>query len=191
MTSHICARCGFQNMLTDRQCFNCKAAVNSTDGNSVWRKNSVLIMSQHALLPDRCIKCNEPAERKLKRNLSWHHPALYLLIFGGVLFYVLAAVILRKSATIEVGLCEDHSALRRRDIIITWAIGLLSVGSFFLAYQLEDPTFAGVGGLLILSTALYGILRVRVVTPAKIDESFLSLKGFDRSYLANFPEWHR
>ena len=190
MTSHICARCGFQNMLTDWQCFKCGTAL-TTDRDSVWRKNSVLIMTRQALLPDRCIKCNEPAQRKLKRNLSWHHPALYLVIFGGALFYVLLALILRKTATIEVGLCENHSALRTRDIMITWALGLLSVGSFFLAAQLEDLTFAGTGVLLILSTAIYGIVRVRVVTPTKIDENLIWLKGFDRNYLADFPEWHR
>ena len=191
MTSHICARCGSQNMLTDWQCFNCKAPLNSTDSDSVWRKNSVLIMTRQALLPDRCIKCNEPAQRKLKRNLSWHHPALYLVIFGGALFYVLLALILRKTATIEVGLCENHSALRTRDIMITWALGLLSIGSFIMAAQLEDVTFAGTGVLLILSTAIYGIVRVRVVTPTKIDENLIWLKGFDRNYLADFPEWHR
>jgi hypothetical protein len=161
----------------------------NTDSDSIWRKNSVLIMTRHALLPDRCIKCNEPADRKLKRNLSWHHPALYLVIFAGVLFYAILAMILRKTATVELGLCENHSALRKRDLLITWTLGLLSVGSFFLAIQFEDLTFAGIGGLLILATAVYGIVRVRVVTPTKIDENLIWLKGFNHDYLADLPEW--
>ena len=188
MTYEICARCGFQNLSTDFQCFKCRAALN-TGRNSIWRKNSVLIMTRHALLPDRCIKCNEPSDRKLKRNLSWHHPALYLVVFAGVLFYAVLALILRKSATVEVGLCENHSALRTRDIMITWALGLLSVGSFFLAIQFEDLTFAGIGGLLIIATAVYGIVRVRVVIPTKIDENLIWLKGFNQDYLADLPEW--
>jgi hypothetical protein len=97
---------------------------------------------------------------------------------------------LRKTATVEVGLCEDHSAVRSRDIMITWALGFLSIGSFFLASQLEDLTFVGIGSLLILATAIYGIVRVRVVTPTKIDEQFVWLKGFNSNYLADFPEWH-
>lgn len=189
MTVQICARCELQNLATDWQCFKCGALLNSTDGDSVWRKNSVLIMTRQALLPDRCIKCNEPAERKLKRNLSWHHPAIYLLIFAGALFYVLVAVFMRKTATIEVGLCENHTAMRRRDIMITWALGLLSVVSFFVAVQLEDPTFAGTGVLLIISAAVYGIMRVKVVTPTKIDERFIWLKGCRGDYLTAFPEW--
>jgi len=129
MTSHICTRCGFQNQVTVWQCYQCGAALNSIDRYSVWRKNSVLIMTRQALLPDRCIKCNEPAERKLKRKLSWHHPAIYLLVFGGALFYVLLAIVMRKTATIEVGLCENHSAMRQRDIAFTWALGLRSEAS--------------------------------------------------------------
>lgn len=191
MTCQICARCGLQNLATDWQCFRCRAVLSATDEDSVWRKNSVLIMTRHALLPNGCIKCNEPVKRKLKRDLSWHHPALYLTVFVGPLVYVLLALILRKKATIEVGLCENHSALRTRNIMITWALGLLSVGSFFLASRLEDLTFAEIGVMLILSTAVYGIVKVRVVIPTKIDENLIWLKGFDRNYLANLPEWHR
>ena len=189
MIVQICARCGLQNLATDWQCFKCRAILNSTDGDSVWRKNSVLIMTRHALLPKRCIKCNEPAERKLKRNLSWHHPAFYLAVFAGPLFYAVLAMFMRKTATIEVGLCENHSAMRRRDIAFTWGLGLLSIGSFFFAVQFEDLTFAGIGSLLILATVIYGIVRVKVVTPTKIDERFIWLKGCNGDYLTAFPKW--
>ena len=148
-------------------------------------------MTRHALLPNRCMKCNEPAERKLKRNLSWHHPALYLMIFGGALFYVILALILRKTATVEVSLCENHSALRTRDIMITWGLGLLSVASFLLALRFEILTFAEIGFLLIVSTIIYGVVRVRVVTPTKIDHNLIWLKGFSSDYLADLPEWRR
>jgi hypothetical protein len=148
-------------------------------------------MTRQALLPDRCIKCNEPAGRKLNRRVSWHHPALYILILGGALFYVLLALIMRKTAIIEVGLCEDHSAVRKRDIVITWILGLLSLGSFFVASQLEDLTFAGIGGLLLLATAVYATVRVNLVAATKIDENFVCLKGFGSNYLADFPEWQR
>lgn len=148
-------------------------------------------MNRQALLPDRCVKCNESTRRKLKRKLSWHHPALYLLIIVGALFYVLAAMILRKTATVEVGLCEDHSAVRRRDVLITWTLGLLTVGSFLLASQFRDLTFVGIGCLLLLATAFYGVLRVTIVTPTKIDDNLVWLKGVNPNYLATFPEWPR
>jgi len=47
----------------------------------VWRDNKTLVMTKDALLPDQCVKCNAPAHGfKLKRKLTWHHPALYLII---------------------------------------------------------------------------------------------------------------
>lgn len=189
MTSHLCARCGLQNPLTVWQCYQCGAALNSIDKYSIWRKDSVLVMSRQALLPDRCIKCNEPAERKLKRKLSWHHPAIYLLIFVGALVYVVLAMIMRKSATIEVGLCENHSAIRTRDIMIAWTLGLLSIASILLAARLEDLTFVAIAGVLIIACAIYGVVRVKVVTPTRIDENFIWLKGCNPRYLTAFPQW--
>ena len=192
MSLQQCARCGFLNVATDVNCYKCRVPLNRASDQgwgSVWRKNSVLVMTRHSLLPDRCVKCNEPAERKLKRKLSWHHPALYFLILGGALFYILLAVFLRKTAIVEVGLCENHSAIRRRDIIITWVLGLFSVFSFFLASQLADLTFVGIGSVLVLITGIYGAVRIPVVSPTKIDDNFVWLKGFGTSYLAELPEW--
>ena len=140
-------------------------------------------MTRQALLPNRCIKCNEPAGRTLKRTLSWHHPALYFSIFGGALIYVLLALILRKTAIVEIGLCEDHSAVRRRDIAITWTLGLLSVGSFYLASQLQDLTFAGIGGLLILATVVYGKMRVNKVIPNKNDRAGTAIADHNSPFL--------
>ena len=56
-----------------------------TPGTGVWRDKATLIMSKDAQLPARCIKCNAPATgARLKKKLSWHHPAIYLLILRGI-----------------------------------------------------------------------------------------------------------
>lgn len=37
----------------------------------VWRDGKLLVMHKKAVLPDRCVKCNQPAGgRRLKRSLS-------------------------------------------------------------------------------------------------------------------------
>jgi hypothetical protein len=157
--------------------------------NTIWRNNSVLVMTKQALLPNRCIKCNAPADEKLKRKLTWHHPALYLLAIASLLIYVVVAMVVRKTATVNIGLCEDHSSARRRNIAITWALGLASVAGFVVAAMLEDGTFAVLGIFLLLATAIYGIVTLRVVVPTKIDDYFVWLKGIDTNYLQQFPEW--
>jgi hypothetical protein len=146
-------------------------------------------MTKEALLPNRCIKCNAPADQQLKRKLTWHHPALYLLIFISLLIYIVVAVIVRKSATVNVGLCEEHSSARRRNILITWAIGFTAVASFVAAGLFEEMTFALLGMFLLFACAIYGIVTLRVVVPTRIDNYFVWLKGINAGYLQQFPEW--
>ena len=157
---------------------------------TIWQSKSVLVMTKQALLPDRCVKCNAPTQHKLKRNLRWHHPALYVVILAGVLFYAILAMVLSKTATINVGLCETHSAARKRDILITWLIVLLAVGSFFYAGAMEQAGFVLVGLLLLFGAAIYGTIKARVVAPRKIDDQYVWLNGVNDDYLRQFPDWH-
>src|SRR6266446_5069294 len=55
-------------------------------GGDVWQDRGLLVIRKGAVLPDRCVKCNAPAEGyRLKRNLAWHQPAIYLTILAGIL----------------------------------------------------------------------------------------------------------
>ena len=156
---------------------------------TVWRDKSVLVMTKEALLPNRCVKCNEPTGERLKRKLTWHHPAIYLTVLVSILVYAVIALVLRKSATVNLGLCEDHLSIRRRNIAITWFMGILAVLCFPVAAMLEDPAAMFVGCLLVLATAIYGVVTLRVVVPTKIDDHFVWLKGINPDYLRDFPQW--
>lgn len=157
---------------------------------TTWRDKSILIMTKEAFLPNRCIKCNEPTGERLKRKLSWHHPAIYLTILASILVYVVIAMVLRKSATINIGFCEDHLAQRHRHLMVTWALGIAGVLSFPLGAALEDVNTIVIGILLLGATAIYGIVTLRVVVPTKIDDHFVWLKGVSAEYLQEFPQWH-
>lgn len=51
----------------------------------LWRQGNLLVMHKAAPFPNICLKSNLPATHRLTRNLSWHHPALVLLVLAGVL----------------------------------------------------------------------------------------------------------
>lgn len=155
---------------------------------TIWRSKSALVMAKQALLPGRCVKCNAPTVHKLKRNLRWHHPAIYISILGSLLLYVVLSLVLSKSATVHVGLCETHVAARKRDIIITWFLVLLSFASFYFAAVTEDMTLVFVGALAFLGGVIYGIVRTRVVAPQKIDDHYVWLTGVNDNYLQQFPQ---
>ena len=157
---------------------------------TIWRHKSVLVMTKQAFLPSRCIKCNEPTGERLKRKLTWHHPAIYLSILVSILFYAIIAMVVRKSATVELGFCEEHLAKRHKHLMITWALGIAGVLSFPFGGAMEDVNTIIIGILLLGVTAVYGIVTLRVVVPTKIDDHFVWIKGAGPEYLQEFPQWH-
>ena len=210
MTGVKCANCGIVNLATDNSCRRCRAPIHrpggeivlqdgyvlppppqiGLGGDGVWRDGSVLVMRREAELPDRCVKCNEPAEApKLKRKLTWHHPALYLIIFVALLIYAIVAMVIRQTATVEIGLCERHRSRRKQNILITIVALLLSVAAFAVSINVSDGMYALAGLALLLGGTIYGIVSIRVITPSKIDSSFVWIRGITPDYLNLLPQW--
>ncbi len=103
-------------------------------GLMLWRSGKQLIMLKDAPMPERCVKCNGPAPgRGLKRNLTWHHPALYLLLVPWMFFfipwllYLNVAMAVQKRATVHIGLCERHRKRRLLAIVSGWGAVLFAV----------------------------------------------------------------
>ena len=155
----------------------------------IWRDNSTLVMHKYASLPDRCIKCNAPANgMRIRRKLSWHPSAYYLLLLINVIIFVVVASIVRKRATIEVGLCEHHYSKRRRDLKISWSMAIGGVMLFFLgASDLIPEAGILIGLILVLTAIIYGAITAPVVKPSRIDDRFICLKNVNSDYLSEFP----
>ena len=164
--------------------------------DGVWRQGKLLVMHKQAILPDRCVKSNQPAEgRRLKRSMSWHHPAIFLAICAGILVYIILALVLSKRATIYIGLSEEWFARRRRAIIIGWIVVLASVGMFVTAGVYSDRLGEEIVAPLILAGvatffagAIYGLVAARMVAPTKITSEHIWIKGVQPEYLATLPE---
>ena len=214
MPSVKCPNCGLVNFASEAKCKRCGAPLATLtepgyqplpqfqvaeDGyvfppapnlGYLWQKNGVLIFSKETLLPERCVKCNVPTGGSgVKRKLSWHHPILYLLIFGAALLYIVLAMVLSKRAKVFIGLCADHRLKRRNGMIGGW---LLFLGGFIGAILsiANDYTVAMIICLLLIPVGLvWLIIAARVVTVKKIDDRFVWLKGINRDYLAAFPPY--
>ena len=157
----------------------------------LWRQGQTLVMGQDAELPDRCVKCNAPANGgKLRRNLYWHHPALYLLIFLNLLIYLIVALIVRKRAKISVGTCEKHRSSRARAIAAAWIMVVVGIGMTVAGFSAPIGWLAFVGILVILAGAIYGAVRSRIVTARRIDKEHVWLNGVCGPYLEDLPDWN-
>ena len=158
--------------------------------DTIWRSNTLLVMTKQASLPNRCIKCNAPTAERLRRKLQWHHPALYLLIIVSILVYAIVAMVLRKTAVVNVGLCEEHRQSRRLSIIITVLLAFVAMLSVIAGIQFESAALVFVGIGLVIAASIYGSISIRVIAPTKIDEHYVWIKGVDANFLQGFPEWH-
>lgn len=164
-------------------------------GQGVWRDGNQLVMRKDAELPARCVKTNEPTDRWLRRQLYWHSPVLYLLIiFPGLLIYVIVALIVRKSADIRIGLSPQGFSRRRWGIATGWLSFLMGAFLFIFGLANSQPnnsmwmvSVVGlVGGLIGMIT---GVVMSRVVSPTKITDEHVWLKGVHPAYLATLPDW--
>ena len=142
-----CPMCAEDVFPGARTCEHCGEPLFGADDRrqsyGLSRQGKTLVREKDAELPNRCVKSNEPTQRRLKRSLSWHHPALILLVFAGVLIYVIVALVMRKQATIHIGLSDAWFQKRRRTILISWGIVLLSIGLFAIGITMTDKGDAG------------------------------------------------
>jgi hypothetical protein len=165
----------------------------------VWREGQLIVVPTQAELPDVCVKCGEPAGGwRWRKKLYWHHPALYLLIiFPGLLIYVIVALCVRKKATVGVGLCRAHRSRRIKWILATTmlALGGLVVlfGGIAMAAGARSSQ-AEYGVLLVLAAlvmlilaAVAGLRGTRVLQPRRIDGPWAWYIGGGEGFLRGLP----
>ena len=183
--SWVCAACKpifLQRMM--------EGAAPASAAGLVWRSHRQMILRSETPLPDRCVRCNAPANGfRLKRKLYWHSPYYYLLILISLLVYVIVALCVRKKATIQVGLCEAHRKQRGWFIAASWLAVLAGLALIIIGIAESSGWVAVCGVLAFLWGAIFGALKVPVVSAAKMDRDLVWVKGACPGFLAELPEW--
>lgn len=155
----------------------------------VWRdQNNVLVMQKQAFLPDRCVKCNAPTDGSyIHRKLSWINPGWYLLVFAGWLIFLIVYLIIRKTAEVDLGLCEKHRAKRRTAILIGWVIAIAGIASIVAAINAELIGLFFLGLLAIIGGLIYGMYAASIINVAKMDDHYIWIKRVDKDFVDSFP----
>ncbi|MFQ5502551.1 MAG: hypothetical protein ACE5EQ_09665 [Phycisphaerae bacterium] len=161
----------------------------SSSSIGIWRQGKLLVMRKGLRLPtERCVICGEQAVgRPLKRHLSWHHPAIYLTILVGLLIYVIVALIVRKTAVVYVGLCPVHRKRRRWVIVVCWLMVLATVPIIWLSVELDEPGLVVLAALSFIAGLVVFLAGARVVTPYRIDDHNVWIRGVGPAYLDALP----
>lgn len=184
-----------QNPYQSPQTFDAPFKAQAVEPAGLWRKDNLLVMHKSATLPPKCVKSNVPTKRTLKRSLTWHHPAVFIAVLFNLLIYLVLAMVLSKRATIYIGLSDEWFAKRRRTIMIGWGTVLASVALFIAGIALMDSNDSAGGFMMLgafvlfLGGAIYGLIAARLVTPTRITDDYVWLKGVHPDYLASLPDW--
>jgi hypothetical protein len=153
-----------------------------------------LIIRDGLPLPNRCVKCAEPAATKLRKRLTWHPSALYLAIFAAVLPYLVLALILRRTLTVDLPLCAACTRKRWRNIAVLFAgflgfVGLLVMAVLALRRHEGQATawFAG-AAIMLLFVFLWG-WGIQIAMARRIDERYARLIKVGQPFLNLLPRW--
>jgi hypothetical protein len=154
----------------------------------IHREGDALVVPRLCTLPPRCVKCNAPmAGSYLEKKLYWHSSGWYFLVFVNLIIYAVVASMVRKSATLEYGLCATHQQARRRGvaIIIALLVGGLALGIAGPAFDV--PELLVVLPIAWLAAAIYAIVRTNVLKAVHIDDLNARIRGASAEFLGSLP----
>jgi len=158
----------------------------------VYRDGKSVVVTDRSPLPPRCVKCGQPIATEPKvEKYSWHSPWLYLLIFLGVIFYVIVALVVRKQWKLAVPLCEAHRMQHRRKrwigatlLIAGIPIMILLVG---LASSDEGVGLSVATGVGVLIAGAVFLSRSHPLLPNRIEDTYASFAGAGEDFLTQLP----
>ena len=161
----------------------------------VWRRQSTLVSALDAgretTLPNLCVKCGRDVPASdFKKKLYWHPPAYYLLLLVNMLVFAIVAMIVRKNATVHMGVCEEHRAKRRSRLRFGSFLIVLCLLLLVFGVGNETPALIFIGIFGTFGAIIFTAVSAQFVTVKKIDERFVWLNGVDKGYLARLPEWN-
>ena len=162
------------------------------NGSGVWRTGDILVMQKGAVLPNRCLVCNQPASVQFPKKMYWHSPWIYALILLNILIYIIGALIARKKADVVLPLCSEHAEKRKKMVtfggVLMVVSILLMIGSAGMADG-QGPAFALMilGGFIGLIVGAILFSAANRITPKRIDDYHVWLRKVSASYLALLP----
>lgn len=162
----------------------------------IYRKGKLLVVHKSAEFPDRCIKSNEPTTERLERKLTWHHPAIYLLILFNLLIFAIVALCVRKKATFQIPLASRYKAARIKWMFLAWGLFLTSFAVLIVGIATAERVPGSVTAICfiqfffgILISLLIGLFGCRVIYVKKIDDQYAWIAGSGAEFRETFPEW--
>lgn len=151
-----------------------------------YREGELLVVPTGSSLPSNCVKCGAVTSDKLTKTFYWHSPWLYVLIFAGVIFYFIVALVVRRKVKLEIPMCGAHRAWRTRMNLTGVALLIAAVvASVLLSALGVDGGWIALIGIVM---GLSGLIVLAVVgssfSAVCIEESYAKFRGACEPFLA-------
>lgn len=156
-----------------------KGRVPRSPAGQAHLQGALLVVSKTASLPGVCLKCAGPPDLRRRHVFQFTPPWVYALLpFCGLIALVLMFA-LRKTAALEVPLCNLCNE-RWRSGTLAFVIATVALFLSVLAFRAEGLR-TGVVVFGVALAAFLGVLlafvRPRVIRAVAIDDATLTLRG--------------
>jgi hypothetical protein len=154
-----------------------------------WRDGDLLVMAPDAVLPDRCVKTDLPADgRTLEVALLWHEPGWYWLLALNPILYLAVVRAVGTRVVVTVPVTRAALSAARRAWWLTLALFAAGLVAWLAAVVLASAEYFWLGaGVMALAIPVY-LLGVRFLRVRRLEAGRVWIAGASPNFLARLPE---
>ncbi len=181
------------------------------DRVGTYRDGKLVRMVVDGRLPDRCVRCDGPAQGyRIERALYWRpswwrwviwlslpvlfvlsgiEPLLMAMFWLVVIGFVLADIFVRRKVVVEYGLCERHRRLRTgvlAGFALSWVVLISLAAAGAIGIPAVQYWWFWLTALVMFALAAAASLLYRVRL-ARLTEEHLWLQGTGRPFYQALP----
>lgn len=157
-----------------------------------WREDGHLVVAINGPMPPSCVKCGKPPIKHLRKRLTWHHPALYLLLLLNPVLYVIVALIVERKATFHIPVCARCNARRVRNAAIGYgslftSIGLVSAAFVLVEKHADLTDIVCLAGLALFLFSVIWLAGMPFMPAKRMTAHFVWIANADPEAVAALP----
>jgi len=152
------------------------------------------------LLPNVCAVCGAPADTRKHKTFAWYTPLAYLGLLGGLLPFVIIALVLTKRMSVGVPFCHQHQGHwgKRNALVLLCLLAVLLVGVGAMVYTSGQPPGAkdnlspvlciGSFVLLVAWLILSIVVQLTSIRTTEITDRTITLTRIHADFVAALEE---
>ena len=156
---------------------------------TVWQMNNILYVTNQAVLPGRCVKCNSDVDVRMKRKtFAWFPQWVYLLILFNLLVCAVVALVLQRKITMTFGVCAAHRNKHLVSNLICTFVLLMCIVAVGVSINEENPLLAIAAIVVFLGTLIFLAIRGPILKVSTIQKNGVAeFSKISPAFLSQLP----